>query len=79
VTRGERGCIGHLGRERIDVAGIPLGAIDPASTIGAGDVFAAACFLALAEGAPFAEALDRANRTAAAHVARRPEPHPSNP
>jgi sugar/nucleoside kinase (ribokinase family) len=72
VTRGELGCSGRLGEERIDVPGIAVGDVDPASTIGAGDVFAAACFLALAEGAPFAEALGRANRTAAAHVARRP-------
>jgi len=70
VTRGERGCYGRLGAERTDVAGIELHDVDPASTIGAGDVFAAACFVALAEGEAFPAALDRANRVAAAHVGR---------
>lgn len=69
VTRGERGCFGLRGEELVDVAGIELGSVDPAGTIGAGDVFAAAFFLALADRAPFAEALQRANRTAAGHVA----------
>ena len=70
VTRGERGCYGRLGAERTDVAGIELHDVDPASTIGAGDVFAAACFVALAEGEPFPAALERANSVAAANVGR---------
>lgn len=72
VTRGERGCTGCRGDDVIDVAGIEVGEVDPASTIGAGDVFASTLFIALAEGSAFPEALDRANRVAAAHVARRP-------
>jgi sugar/nucleoside kinase (ribokinase family) len=68
VTRGERGCWGWRGDERVDLAGI---AIDPSptGTIGAGDVFASTVLMALADGEPFPEAMDRANRRAAAHVA----------
>jgi 1D-myo-inositol 3-kinase len=72
VTRGERGCFGRQGDVVLDVAGIEVGDVDPAATIGAGDVFASTLFIALAEGSTFAEALDRANRVAAAHVARHP-------
>lgn len=72
VTRGERGCVGLEGDERIDVAGIDVGDVDPSSTIGAGDVFASTLFVALAGGSPFADALVRANEVAAAHVGRRP-------
>lgn len=72
VTRGERGCVGQAGDDRIDVPGIPVGEVDPAATIGAGDVFASTLFVALAEGAPLADALEGANRVAAAHVAGRP-------
>lgn len=68
VTRGERGCIGWCGDEVVDLPGIPLDAVSPTGTIGAGDVFAGALFLALAEDRPFAEAMDQANRRAAAHV-----------
>ena len=68
VTRGERGCWGVAAGERTDVAGIALAEVSPVGTIGAGDVFAAALFLALADGTPFAEALRRANRRAADHV-----------
>ena len=68
MTRGERGCIGWCDGEVVDVPGIPVGTIAPTGTIGAGDVFASALFLALAEGAAFADALHRANRRAAAHV-----------
>ena len=68
VTRGEHGCFGACGDESVDLPGIALDAISPTGTIGAGDVFAAALFLALADGAPFGEAMDRANRRAAAHV-----------
>ena len=68
VTRGERGCFGRYQGEQIDVAGLPVGEVAPTGTIGAGDVFAAGFFLALAGGSPFDEALERANRTAAAHV-----------
>ena len=69
VTMGERGCVGRWGDEEIVVAGIPVDA-DPVATIGAGDVFAAAYFVALASGTPFPDALRKANRTAAAHVDR---------
>jgi sugar/nucleoside kinase (ribokinase family) len=68
VTRGERGCIGWHGDEVVDLPGIELDAVAPTGTIGPGDVFAGALFLALAEGCPFADAMDRANRRAAAHV-----------
>ena len=68
VTRGERGCTGRWRDEVVDVPGIPLGEVAPVGTIGAGDVFAAAFFTALAGGTAFAEALHHANRTAAAHV-----------
>jgi len=68
VTRGERGCMGWCDGEEVDLPGIVLDAISPTGTIGAGDVFASSLFLALAEGAPFAEAMDRANHQAAAHV-----------
>ncbi len=69
VTLGEHGCVGRWGDEEIVVAGIPVDA-DPVATIGAGDVFAAAYFVALASGTPFPDALRKANRTAAAHVDR---------
>lgn len=68
VTRGERGCRGWCDGVEVDLSGIPLDAIAPTGTIGAGDVFASSLFLALAAGRPFADAMDRANRTAAAHV-----------
>jgi sugar/nucleoside kinase (ribokinase family) len=68
VTRGERGCMGWCDDEVVDLPGIPLAAVAQTGTIGAGDVFASSLFLALAEGLPFADAMDRANRTAAAHV-----------
>lgn len=72
VTRGERGCSGWHRGECLEVAGVPVGEVSPVGTIGAGDVFASACFIALASGASFAEALEAANRTAASHVAGRP-------
>ena len=68
ITRGERGCIGQRGNVLVDLPGIGVHAVTPESTIGAGDVFAAAYFIALASGSAFADALDHANRTAAAHV-----------
>lgn len=68
VTRGERGCWGWRSDERVDLAGISIRP-SPAGTIGAGDVFASTLLMALAEGEPFAAAMDRANRRAAAHVA----------
>ncbi|MGN6694561.1 MAG: PfkB family carbohydrate kinase [Aquihabitans sp.] len=68
VTRGERGCFGVSGSETVDLPGIPLDAISPTGTIGAGDVFAASLFLELAGGRSFGEAMDAANRRAAAHV-----------
>lgn len=68
VTRGAGGCIGWCAGEEVDLPGIPLDAVAPTGTIGAGDVFAGALFLALAEGRSFADAMDRANRRAAAHV-----------
>lgn len=68
VTRGERGCRGWCDGQEVDLPGIPLDAIAPTGTIGAGDVFASSLFLSLAGGDPFAVAMDRANRTAAAHV-----------
>lgn len=68
VTRGERGCFGVRRSEVVDLPGVPLDQISPTGTIGAGDVFAAALFLALAGGGSFAEAMDAANRRAAAHV-----------
>jgi hypothetical protein len=71
VTRGERGCIGWCDGEEVDLPGIPVPDIAPTGTIGAGDVFAGALFLALAEGRPFADAMARANTRAAAHVAGR--------
>lgn len=71
VTRGERGCIGWCGGEVVDLPGIEVASVAPTGTIGAGDVFAGALFLALAEARPFAEAMGIANRTAAAHVAGR--------
>ncbi|MCB0971008.1 MAG: hypothetical protein KDA97_05755 [Acidimicrobiales bacterium] len=72
ITRGERGCIGRRGNTLVDLPGIGLHAVSPERTIGAGDVFAAAWFLALASGSAFADALDHANRTAAAHVGAEP-------
>lgn len=69
VTRGEDGCIGYSGEEEVAVDGIEVDA-GAAATIGAGDVFAAAYFVALATGSPFGDALRKANATAAAHVAR---------
>lgn len=69
VTRGERGCVGYWGDEEVPVAGITVDA-GAVATIGAGDVFAASYFIALAEGSSFADALQTANATAAAHVAR---------
>ena len=74
VTRGERGCFGIRGGAEVDVAGIALDAVSPVGTIGAGDVFAAAFFMARAEGTPFAAALRHANLVAAAHVAGQPLP-----
>jgi len=68
VTRGERGCFGTSGNESVDLPGIPLEEISPTGTIGAGDVFAAALFVALADGLAFGAAMDAANRRAAAHV-----------
>jgi sugar/nucleoside kinase (ribokinase family) len=60
--------MGWCDDEVVDLPGIPLDAIAQTGTIGAGDVFARSLFLGLAEGLPFADAMDRANRTAAAHV-----------
>ncbi len=71
VTRGERGCWGWRGSEQVDLAGIEV-VPSPAGTIGAGDVFAASLFLALADGLGFPEAMERANATAARHVAGQP-------
>ncbi|HWJ62361.1 MAG TPA: carbohydrate kinase family protein [Acidimicrobiales bacterium] len=71
VTRGERGCFGTSGTEAVDLPGVPLDAISPAGTIGAGDVFAAALFVGLADGRSFGDAMDAANRRAAAHVGGR--------
>ena len=68
VTRGERGCIGYLDGEVCDVPGIAVDRVSGVGTIGAGDVFAANCFMALASGRPFADALRHANQRAAAHV-----------
>jgi sugar/nucleoside kinase (ribokinase family) len=68
ITRGERGCWGWLGDERVDLVGVPIRP-SPAGTIGAGDVFASSLLMALAEGESFAGAMDRANHRAAAHVA----------
>ncbi|WP_421119352.1 PfkB family carbohydrate kinase [Aquihabitans daechungensis] len=68
VTRGERGCRGWCDGEVVDLPGIPLDAIAATGTIGAGDVFASSLFLAMADGTPFPEAMDRANHQAAAHV-----------
>jgi hypothetical protein len=70
VTRGEDGCVGRLGGEVLEVPGIRLGEVSPVGTIGAGDVFGAAFFIALAGGADFAAALVAANETAAGHVGR---------
>jgi sugar/nucleoside kinase (ribokinase family) len=69
VTRGERGCLGRWGDRAVEVRGIPVDA-EAVATIGAGDVFATAYFIALAGGMSFPDALAEANRTAAAHVAR---------
>lgn len=68
VTRGERGCFGADGEEVVDLPGIVLDQIAPTGTIGAGDVFAATLFLALSDGLAFPDAMDAANRRAAAHV-----------
>ncbi|MCU1357686.1 MAG: PfkB domain protein [Acidimicrobiales bacterium] len=70
VTRGERGCVGRLGDEVLEVPGVDVGDVSPVGTIGAGDVFGAAFFVALAEGLDFAAALMAANETAAGHVGR---------
>jgi hypothetical protein len=70
VTRGERGCVGMLDGELIDVPGLDVGEVSPVGTIGAGDVFSAAFFMAVAEGAGFAAALVEANEVAAGHVSR---------
>jgi hypothetical protein len=69
VTRGEHGCFGHRGASSVDLPGVAVDEVALTGTIGAGDVFAASLFVALAEGQPFSEAMDLANRTAAAHVA----------
>ncbi len=69
VTRGERGAIGYWGDEEVPVDGVEIGPVGPLATIGAGDTFSAAFFIALAEGSIFADALRRANEIAAAHVA----------
>lgn len=74
VTRGERGCVGRFGDDEVEVPGIAQRHVDPANAIGAGDVFASTLFVALAEGAPFVDALEQANRMAAAHVGRPPHP-----
>lgn len=83
VTRGAHGCVGAYAGEVIEVPGVDVGTVSPVGTIGAGDVFAAAFFLALAGGDGFAEALVRANEVAAGHVGRGdfasapdPEAHP---
>lgn len=68
VTRGERGCWGARGSEVVDLPGIALESVSPTGTIGAGDVFAAALFVALADGLAFGAAMDAANHRAAAHV-----------
>ena len=72
VTRGERGCFGSSGDEVVDLPGIPIDQLSPTGSIGAGDVFASTLFVALAGGHGFPEAMDRANRRAAAHVAGHP-------
>ena len=72
VTQGEQGCFGRWGEELIEVAGIGRGEVLPERTIGAGDVFAAAFFMALSSGEEFAAALHHANRTAAAYVGAHP-------
>lgn len=69
VTRGAQGAIGYWGDEEIPVDGIDVGPVGPLATIGAGDVFAAVFFAALATGSTFADALHQANEIAAAHVA----------
>ena len=69
VTRGEHGCIGWCDGDEVDLPGIAIETVSPTGTIGAGDVFAAALFIALADGLPFAAAMAAANRRAAAHVA----------
>ncbi|MFN8019083.1 MAG: carbohydrate kinase family protein [Acidimicrobiales bacterium] len=74
VTRGPQGCIGYRGDEVVDVAGIAVGEVAPEGTIGAGDTFAAALLVAMADGGTFSAALHRANEVAAAHVAGRPLP-----
>ena len=68
VTRGDRGCMGWSDGIDVDLPGIAVPDVAAVGTIGAGDVFAASFFIALASRVPFPEALDRANRTAASHV-----------
>jgi sugar/nucleoside kinase (ribokinase family) len=73
VTRGPRGCWGWQGDDRVELAGVPV-LPSPAGTIGAGDVFASTLFMALADHAAFGDAMDQANRRAAAHVAGSTQP-----
>ena len=70
VTRGEDGCVGRWQDEVLTVPGVDVGEVSPVGTIGAGDVFAAAFFVALADGTDFAAALVSANEIAAGHVSR---------
>lgn len=70
VTRGADGCVGRWYDEVLEVPGIDVGEVDALGTIGAGDVFAAVFFMALADGEDFAAALVGANEAAAAHVGR---------
>ena len=84
ITRGPLGCIGRIGDEELDVPGVDVGEVSPVGTIGAGDVFAAAFFVALAGGDDFAAALVAANEVAAGHVSRGdfasvPEPRGPHP
>lgn len=67
VTLGERGCAISDGTVRRIVPATPARVVD---TTGAGDAFVGTLAVALARGAPLAEAAERANRVAAISVGR---------
>ena len=76
VTAGGDGVAGlGAGAAPILLSALP---VELVSTHGAGDVFVGALAVSLAAEKPLPEALDAANRAAAAHVSRRaPEPAPA--
>jgi len=62
LTRGAQSTLGFGAQDTVEVAPPP---VRPVDTVGAGDAFAGAYAVALAEGHPFAARLDFANRAGA--------------